>query len=64
MKSKVTRRARSKGAARAGASTARRVTHAHATRSCAARIVFAPASQARVNHGCKIAGTGIFTGFD
>jgi hypothetical protein len=39
MKSKVTRRAHSNGAASAGASMARRVTHAHATQCCAARIV-------------------------
>jgi hypothetical protein len=40
---------------------ARRMTSAHAMRCCAAQIACAPASQARVNHGCKIDGTGIFT---
>jgi hypothetical protein len=61
MKSEVTRRARSTGAAIAGASAARRMTNAHETRCSTARIVFASASQARINHGRKFGRTSTFT---
>jgi hypothetical protein len=61
MKSEVTRRARPTGAASAGASVVRRMTNAHEMRYSTAWIVFASASQARINHGRKIGRTSTFT---